>query len=74
MRREFVKERSVEVEPSTWDHVPDVLKVKDLQEILKIGRNQAYDLAASGQFYIIKIGRKMLIPKPGFIEWLEGKR
>ncbi|ASA21273.1 helix-turn-helix domain-containing protein [Paenibacillus donghaensis] len=48
--------------------------VKNVQEILKIGRKQAYDLMASGQFHCIRIGRKWLIAKQGFVEWLEGDR
>lgn len=72
VRRGTVKEQSVKVEPSVWEHIPEVLKVKDVQEILKIGRNQAYDLVNSKVFHNVRIGRLIIIPKQGLIEWLEG--
>lgn len=61
-----------EVQPEAWEHIPDVLHVKDLQNILNIGRNQAYDLVNSKVFHHVRIGRLMLIPKRGFVAWLEG--
>ncbi|WP_342439986.1 helix-turn-helix domain-containing protein [Paenibacillus sp. FSL L8-0436] len=72
VRRGQVKEQSVNMETSVWEHIPEVLKVKDVQGILKIGRNQAYMLVESGQFHFIRIGRRLVVPKQGFIEWLEG--
>lgn len=74
VRRGLVKEQTIKVERNAWAHIPEVLKVVDVQEILKIGKPQAYDLVASGQFHCIKFGRRWLIPKQGFIEWLEGER
>jgi len=73
VRRGLVKEQTIKVERNAWAHIPEVLKVVDVQEILKIGKSQAYDLVASGQFHCIKFGRRWLIPKQGFIEWLEGE-
>ena len=49
-----------------------VYSVDDIMKILDIGRNQAYKLANSGKFPTRKIGRKILIPKAGFMKWLEG--
>ncbi|WP_236575984.1 helix-turn-helix domain-containing protein [Paenibacillus sp. USDA918EY] len=58
---------------STWDHLPDVLTPTDIQQILRIGRNQTYDLIKSGQINYVKAGRKLLIPKSSFVNWLDGK-
>jgi len=71
-RSDSSSEHSLRMRSDTWEYIPDVLKVKDVQDLLKIGRNQAYDLVRSEQFYCVKVGRKTLIPKPGFIAWLEG--
>lgn len=49
-----------------------VYSVKDIQNLLGIGKNQAYDLVKSGQFPIRKVGASILIPKAGFDKWLNG--
>ncbi|MCZ8513555.1 helix-turn-helix domain-containing protein [Paenibacillus filicis] len=54
------------------DEYPSVLDVKDIQNILNIGRVQAYELVNSGQFHVVKIGRRIKISKDVFVSWLEG--
>ena len=49
----------------------DVLLVEDVQRILRIGRNKAYDLISSGRIKSIKIGTKIIIPKTYLIEFLK---
>lgn len=49
----------------------DVLVVSDLMDILKIGRNSAYNLIASGKLRVIRIGRNIRIPKQSVIDFLE---
>lgn len=56
-----------------WDRIPDVLTPNDIQRILKIGRNQSYNLVNSGQLHYVRVGSKYLIPKQSFIDWLEGR-
>lgn len=51
---------------------PQVLDVTDIQEILNIGRRQAYELVNSGQFHTVRIGKRIKIPKNVFICWLNG--
>ena len=48
----------------------DVLTVKDVQEILKIGVNSAYNLIHSKAFPVIKIGHSYRIPRDTFYMWL----
>ena len=48
----------------------DVVKVKDLQKMLGIGRNLAYNLISSGQIKCIKFGNKILIPKQNVVDFL----
>ena len=49
----------------------NMLEAKDIQEILKIGKNGAYQLMASDSFPSIKIGRKWLVSEEAFKEWLK---
>nr|WP_306075108.1 helix-turn-helix domain-containing protein [Neobacillus sp. 179.-C4.2 HS]MDP5195055.1 helix-turn-helix domain-containing protein [Neobacillus sp. 179.-C4.2 HS] len=53
--------------------LPDVLDVKDIKTFLNIGRAQAYELANSGAFHVVRINRRIKIPKQNFVEWFEGR-
>ena len=46
-----------------FNSYPDVLSVKQLCEILNIGKNTAYRLLQSGEIKSIKIGKVYKIPK-----------
>jgi predicted DNA-binding transcriptional regulator AlpA len=56
------------------DEYPDVLNVDDVQEILGIGRRQAYELVASQQFHSVRIGKRIKILKFVFVNWLNGDK
>ena len=45
------------------DRYRDVLTITELREVLKIGRNAAYDLLNSGAIPAFRIGRNWKIPK-----------
>lgn len=47
-----------------------VYTVEEVQEKLGIGRRQAYELASSGSFPAKRMGKRILIPKRTFEEWL----
>ena len=49
---------------------PDILTVKDIMKILKIGRTFAYSLLSSGQINYRKIGNKYYITKISFIDFI----
>ena len=46
-----------------FNSYPDILSVKQLCEILDIGKNTAYRLLQSGEIKSIKIGKVYKIPK-----------
>ena len=48
----------------------DVVKVKDLQKMLGIGRNLAYELISTNQIKSIKSVNLILIPKQNVIDFL----
>jgi excisionase family DNA binding protein len=50
-----------------------MLDVKDIMELTGIGRSKAYGLLHSKQFPIKIIGKKRLVHKDIFNEWLKGK-
>lgn len=45
-------------------------KVKEIKEMLGIGKNQTYELIKSKRFPVLKIGKDYLIPMEGFDRWL----
>ena len=51
----------------------DVLVIEDVMEILKIGRNAAYNLINDGEIRSIRIGRNIRIPKVFMLDYLNGK-
>ena len=50
----------------------DDVKVTDLQKMLGIGRNTAYELIATNKIKSIKSGNLILIPKQNVIDFLNG--
>ncbi|WP_255507895.1 helix-turn-helix domain-containing protein [Lysinibacillus sp. BW-2-10] len=56
------------------NYVSEVYDVSDLQNILDIGRKQAYQLANSNAFHTIKVGSRIKIPKSTFNQWLTGQQ
>ncbi|MCQ2485220.1 MAG: helix-turn-helix domain-containing protein [Clostridia bacterium] len=57
-------------ESALFSEYPDVITVDDLQNMLKIGRNSAYDILKTGMIKTIKIGKKYIIPKQSVINFL----
>lgn len=44
---------------------PDLLTVDEVADLLRIGRNQAYQAVHSGEIPSIRLGRSIRIPKAG---------
>ena len=51
----------------------DIVKVKDLQKMLGIGRNTAYELIATNKIKSVKSGNLILIPKQSVIDFLNNE-
>ena len=47
-----------------------VLTMNEVQEVLGIGKNLCYDMLRAGTIPSIRLGRKIIIPKHSFYEWL----
>lgn len=52
------------------EQFPDILTVKDLQDILSVGRSKAYAILHSGKLQYITIGRQIRIPKKYLLDYL----
>jgi predicted DNA-binding transcriptional regulator AlpA len=52
------------------EELPAVLDVKDVKEVLGIGRRQAYELVNSDEFHTVKVGRTIKVSKSVFLNWL----
>lgn len=52
---------------------PDILLVKDIMEILKIGKSSAYKLLRSNQIKNKKIAGEYKISKNDMIKYIRGK-
>ena len=57
-------------EKTTDTDLPRILHVKDLQVLLSISHNTAYELVRSGKIRSIRIGRTYKIPLDAFQEYL----
>lgn len=47
--------------------------VCEMQDILGIGKNAAYDLIKKGCFKVVRVGGSIRISKKSFDEWLDGR-
>ena len=48
----------------------DLLSILDMQEVLCIGRNRAYELLNNGTIPSLRIGKSWKIPKEAVIQYL----
>ena len=57
-----------------FEQYRDVVTVRELGEMLRIGRNSAYELVGSRAIASVRIGSKILIPKNEVIAYLSKDR
>lgn len=53
-----------------FDNYPDVVTVKEMQAMLRIGRKAAYDLVHSGAIPSVRVGSSYLITKKSIENFL----
>lgn len=56
---------------SNYDQLPLTMNADHLANALGISRAGAYELIHTKGFPVIKLGKRLLIPKDKFIEWFE---
>ncbi|WP_411678579.1 helix-turn-helix domain-containing protein [Caproicibacter sp.] len=58
---------------NSYDQLPLILTVEHISQIMGISRVGAYELTKTDGFPVIRVGRRITIPKIAFIEWLDEK-
>ncbi|MDD6059786.1 MAG: helix-turn-helix domain-containing protein [Ruminococcus sp.] len=53
---------------------PDVLTVPEAAKLLRIGKNQAYELVKNGRLGAIKLGKKIIVPKPSLVDFCRNEK
>ncbi len=53
---------------------PDVLTIAEAARRLRIGRNGAYEAARRGELPVVRIGRRLLVPRAALDHLLGGDR
>ncbi|HBV88319.1 MAG TPA: hypothetical protein DEF42_17140 [Desulfosporosinus sp.] len=54
-----------------FNNYKDVVTIKELKEMLNVGRDKAYALVNSGEIKSFMIGRVIKIPKRSIIDYVE---
>ena len=58
--------------PNMFEQYDDVVTIRELCQMLRIGRNKAYDLVNAGTIGSIPVGRSIRIPKQAVIDYVNG--
>lgn len=53
--------------------LPLSLSAEDISYVLGISRSQAYALLHSKGFPVIKIGKRLTVPREAFLSWIESQ-
>ncbi len=48
-----------------------LLRALEVAEALNIGRSKAYEMMASGQLPVVRIGRAVRVPADALLNWVE---
>ena len=54
----------------SFDDLPLTLTVEEAGQVLRVGRNTAYDLVRCGKLRSIKVGKQIRIPKQALLDYL----
>ena len=58
----------------SFDDLPLTLTVEEAGQILRVGRNTAYDLIRCGKLRSIKVGKQIRIPKQALQDYLSRQK
>ena len=53
-----------------FENYDDIVTVKQLAKMLKIGRNTAYELVRTSAIKCVRVGRKYIIPKQSVVDFM----
>ena len=69
--RKIRKENTMTTTYTSYDQLPLSLCANDIAAVLGISRANAYTLMRSKGFPTIFIGKRMIVPRDKFIEWMD---
>ena len=49
---------------------PLLLKAPEVAALLRIGRTKVYNMMASGELPVVRLGKALRVPKRALVEWL----
>ncbi len=59
---------------NSCEALPIVLDAKDIQSILGISKGKTYELMNAKDFPTIFLGKRMVVPRDAFLEWLNDSK
>ena len=65
------KQTNKEQKYTSLDQLPLSLNANDIAEVLNISRGNAYTLLHREDFPTIHIGKRMIVPRDRFFEWMD---
>lgn len=63
-------ERTLKRKVTSFDNLPLVMTVSDVQCALRVSKPNSYKIMASADFPKMKIGKRVLVEKDAFKRWL----
>ena len=54
---------------TNYEDLPLMLNAEDIQAVMNISRAGAYTLMYRADFPVIRIGKRMVVPRDKFLEW-----
>ena len=54
------------------DEMPDPMTITEAARVVGVAEALMYREAREGRLYARRIGRRLLVPKAGFVRWLDG--
>ena len=54
-----------------FESAPDILTVKQVTDLLPLGKNSVYALIHDGRIRTVRVGRRLLVPKLAIISFVE---
>ena len=55
------------------EQLPCMLNAKDVEGYMRISRAEVYEQMRSEGFPLIRIGKRMIVPRDRFLEWVDNQ-
>lgn len=54
-----------------YENIPEIMTLRECQELLKVGKNTMLELIHSGELSAFRIGNRWKIPKEAVVEFIK---